>query len=152
MSEAFTPTKISFSRPSGNGCDYIQMEFEDAVSGTILAQVRIKYAAFATAITGLSGVDCETRVLGMKYFGKKRETKTVFVPDIGGNWWENRSENSKKAVAPFEIDGWMARTGDYGNQHRYTKKKIEGPIEAAESGFNVIFFRYVDAETGEPVL
>mgnify|MGYP000175574113 FL=1 len=143
----FLPTKISITRPSGGGADYVQLEIEDATSGSILFQTRVPLAEFTEAITGLSSRPCETMALGVKYFGMKLETKVQVVPKIEDDGlWKNRGQTEKKAVAPFEVDGWKARQGDYGNHHRSIK------TAGTDAAYNVNFYRYVNPETGESVL
>lgn len=122
--------KITFSRPSGRDCDYINIELTDTKSGCILIEIRVPYAEFAQAITGLGHQPCNYDFYDSCPVGMVREVKTELVTKIGG--YQRDLVKGKEAILPFEIDGWVGRVDDMFNHHRNKGEKQE-----------VTFIRYV---------
>lgn len=117
---------VTISRPHGDQCNYINIEIVDKLSGIQFVECHIEYADFAEAITGLGHTDCNFILRGLDGVGKTRETKSekVFVPctTFGGE----RKEAAAKAIAKYEVDGWVGRVRDATNQHRITKHTDDG--------------------------
>jgi hypothetical protein len=135
MSEVsnFRAGMISISRPQGDGCDYISIEVNDKSSGVEFIELRISYADFAEAITGLSGIPITFKTRFLDKIGKLREHKEVNVVTFV-SYKRYTKEEANAILAPYEVDGWKGRTDDLNNNHRRTK-----------TGYNVTFVRYVDA-------
>lgn len=116
-----TKGKITISRPSGHGEPHIAITLVDNDAHVHFCEVRLGLDEFAKAITGQGFVNCDLHLRGLDKVGTIRENKTEFVPDIG---------EEDKSLAPFMVDGWTPRSGDWGNMHNGTKGR----------GFNVVFF------------
>lgn len=114
------------------------IEIEDEVSGIRFATLHLDSEAVANLVTG-HGAKCELE-LRLRDVGCKYEVKEIFVPslpvlsvDSGQDWAERRKDVAAASVLPFEVDGWKARSGDFGNYHRGSEDK----------GFLVVFSRHV---------
>jgi hypothetical protein len=114
-----------FEGPDGPG---VGIELKDTMSGTVVARAQMSFEDYAIAAT--SGQGLCTFTPPSKVVGKVRETKQEWVPAP-----EGKTDPAK--LAKFEVDGWKARTGDYGNHHRWGQRHNT-------QGFNVTFTRYVD--------
>jgi len=138
---------ISISRPIGfgigNRIDYIQIELEDEASHTRFVTVRVKYADFAKAVTGL-GVDCEFD-FRPDHVGQRYEVKRelVFIPGTDFSR-EKREKAAKVAVGNAESDGWCGRVKDALNHHNFRKREDDG------NWYEVTFTRFVAQEDPVP--
>lgn len=133
MKTKFAPATIQIGRHFGSDekrC--VTIEVTDKISGAQFVEVKLSLAEFADAVFGRGYVPCEFNLRGVDKVGMKAENKEEFVP-ISRE--DDRKENYSKALKPFEVDGWHARSGDMGNGHRR-----EG------DGYRVVFFRHVPAE------
>lgn len=115
-----------------------RIDIEDEVSGVRFATLLLDSEAVANLVTG-HGAKCELE-LRLRNVGCKHEVKEVFVPslpvlsvDNGQDWAKRRKAVAAASVLPFEVDGWKARSGDFGNHHRGSEDK----------GYLVVFFRHV---------
>jgi hypothetical protein len=125
---------IRFGRPQFSDIDHpevISVEVTDEKSGTQFLSLEIPLAEFAKALTLGSG-DCEFE-LRPKNVGKTHEYKEEIVP-VADNYvpYDKRELAAIAVVAPFEVDGWVARLSDVFNNHRRTP-----------NGYRVTFHRYV---------
>lgn len=127
------PGNIRLSQLSDHS---FRIEIEDEVSGIRFATLHLDSEAVANLVTG-RGARCELE-LQLRNVGCKHEVKEVLVPSLpilsSGQGWEKRREGIAAAsVLPFEVDGWKARSGDFGNHHCGSEDK----------GYLVVFFRHV---------
>ncbi len=120
--------QMSINRVSSNP-SFIRLEIEDDVSGTRFLQVGISLENFARMLTGSNYLDCDFE-LHTQNVGRTRESKTEIVP-LEDKYFAT-DEQRHKALAPFEVDGWKARSDDISNHHNYTDK-----------GIRVVFTRFV---------
>lgn len=114
--------KLTVSYPSGG--DTVRITIDDESSSVELMMVEIDYEQWARAQASHYGRPCEVRIGRVDLVGKVHQVKEEFVAD-------------NEDVSKFEVDGWKARGGDFGNYHRRTEK-------GKKIGFNCVFFRYVD--------
>ena len=135
------PGSISIMRISGGPLTLpVRIMIKDEVSGVNFCEVNLTLESFANALTSLSQTPCELD-LRFDFVGQKAENKEEFVPAvavpeselIGVPWRDREAIKARYALEPFEVDGWIARDGDYGNHHR-------GNVE---KGYRVVFFRHV---------
>ena len=123
-----TPCSLSISYPQhGDGRRVTSLTITDDISGAQVVDLEIDITQWALALTSLA-----SRPATMEFrdaaFGRISEHKEELVPDLG-------------ALAPFCVDGWKPRQGDYGNNHCYVSK--------GEKRFcRVIFHRYVEPTPG----
>lgn len=119
---------VSIGRTSN---DIVRISFDDKDAGVTFATAEMSAADFGMAVTGLSYADAEIEARGLDFVGTRREVKEEVVPC---DW----SPKDKAAVlAPYEIDGWVARESDLGNGHRRTRDN---------AGYRVTFTRNVKKE------
>lgn len=113
----------------------VEVEIADAVSGDVITVVRMSEAEFGAALSAPSTTQCEVRVYTEAHLGMRYETKGEDIP-----WKAVRGtpEERRKAVEPFEVDGWLARLGDFENPHNWGKGTC-----------HVMFSRYVNVEEKE---
>lgn len=134
-----TPAYLSVSYPqNGNGKRTASLTIEDAISGTIIVELEIDITQWALALTSLMSRPCHIDFRPQS-FGKIRECKTEIVPIPEGNEGfgaEDRKARAEIAVKPFEVDGWRAHSGDFGNHHRSA---------GYGKGYRVGFTRFVPA-------
>lgn len=133
------PGKISISR---NNHGEIHIEIEDEKSGIDFVRVKLTADQLGRAVTGEGCVGCEFETHALHRVGCTAEHKEEVVP-YSGTWrcrTEQMQAEMRKALEPFEVDGWKVRSGDLGNSHRKT-----------EGGYRCVFFRHVKPD-GTPVL
>jgi hypothetical protein len=110
MDRKYYPGEISFSRNNHN-----EMHFHiDDANGSRIVDVYMTPEQFGLMISGLSNQECKFALTNLNVVGKKREIKTELVPYSD---YRNNEEEMRKALAPFEIDGWKAIKGQLGNHH-----------------------------------
>lgn len=126
-----TPAYLSVSYPQGSGQRTASLTIEDAISGATIVDLEIDISQWALALTSLQARPCRID-FRPKNFGLLSEHKEEFVPVPEGASYNCR-EHEDEALAPFEVDGWSARRGDYGNHHR----------GSLGTGFSVTFSRFV---------
>lgn len=118
--------------------DRVVIRIEDDTSGVIFFEAELTPAAWARCTVGNTAADIEFTLENTDLIGTKSENKTEFVPIIFG---KDGKENKEVSLATFEVDGWKARSGDFGNHHRGSHR----------NGYSVVFFRHVRPD-GTPVL
>lgn len=138
--------QVTISRvSSAMGDDYICLRIQDGKSGITFVNVNMSVENFGYAITGLGSIECNLEFNKLDCVGMKRESKEISVPVIE----VSTSDKSIKAslleemvtvasLAPFEVDGWKARKGDFGNHHRFNRHSGES--------YRVVFERHVNEE------
>lgn len=124
--------------------DYWTIEIKDDTSSVRFAKLKIK-AADVPKLFAQRHTPCEIELSNLDMIGTTRETKSEFVPGELTEYRRNeRRIQELEAVMPYEIDGWKARQGDFGNGHRSAKRD-------GVNGYNVTFIRFVRPD-GTPVL
>jgi len=135
--------KIRIGQPHTGGADEperpIRIEITDSTSGVRFCTVHLSPAEFAGILTG-TNEECALE-LYLSTVGMQLESKDVFVPVVLSETIDDFSADTRKLIAeaslaPFEVDGWKARPGDFGNHHRGSYEK----------GFRVVFHRHVKVE------
>lgn len=125
--------QISLGRVHSNTeDDFIRISIEDDSSGVHFCEVKLSLIDFARLITGLSNIDCDFALRGIKNVGKIRQHKTELLPVVE---WNATPDDLAQAVKPFEVDGWIARRDDLKNHHNISGDKVR-----------VSFTRFVEAE------
>ena len=131
------------ARPQGGRHDgMFTIELTDANSRTQFIEIAMDPGDFAIAITGQQR-PATFQLQGVELVGSIAENKSEFVPNVE-NSFSATKENAEESLKPFEIDGWKARRADFGNNHRHG-------IRDGQHGYNVVFFRHIDALTKEPI-
>lgn len=121
--------ELSISR---TGNQYIEITVQDDLSRVEFLRVRMGLAEFAKAITGLGNVECEFDWYP-KFVGMRHEVKVLSIPVQN---FSAAEEERKEILAPYEVDGWMARADDLGNHHNM-RRVADGYL------CSVTFSRYV---------
>lgn len=141
-------------RPQGTGLqkeEEIRMDFYDEVSGVSFMSVEMSHETFSQALGSLQ-VTCKATLRALDRVGTQYQNKVEFVP-IPEKYKEEimlSKAATQECLEPFEVDGWKARRGDFGNHHRYAKQRPEGSDDDVR-GYHVNFGRHV-GENGSPVL
>lgn len=117
----------------------VTIRVEDEASGTLFFEAEIEAADVARVLIGNQEAEIKFVLERVDLIGSTRETKTECVPIV----LDSKGREDKAAsIKPFEVDGWSARSGDFGNHHRGGSHKGE---------YSVVFFRHLRAD-GTPVL
>lgn len=113
----------------------VEIEVMDAISGDMIAVLRLSDAEFGRALSQPSEISCEVKVYTEAHLGMKYESKYETIP-----WKPGRgtAESRRKAVEPFEIDGWEAQLKDLENHHNWGGRTCQ-----------VRFTRYTPLESNE---
>ncbi len=107
------PAKLSICRfQSGLGNDGISLRVTDKASNSTILEIDMSVETFAHAMF-ITEQECEAH-WRTKNLGLKHEWKKEVVPYEHG-------QDKKKALAPFEIDGWIGTERDLDNGHRSVK-------------------------------
>jgi len=128
--------------PSG-----IIIELDDEVSGTRVLSARISLADFAEAVTGKSNAPIIFD-LWPQFVGWKREVKEEIVHIAKPGYSAGRPTihaAQRKALAPFEVDGWQSRGMDIDNQHRREHDLDRDGLAA----YRVVFVRFIEPPKDE---
>jgi hypothetical protein len=136
---------IVITMPNGADAGYINVSLIDDTSRTQFCEVKIKHADFAQALVGnrYTHMQFEWRP---EQVGKILEVKEEYVtvpdefPPRYNEAWRGAVEELLK---PYEVDGWKARDGDFGNHYRRSKGAND------TWGYGVTFARYVNAPAEE---
>lgn len=117
----------------GRGNDGVRLEFTDEVSGTQFLEAYFNLEDWAKVLFS-SGGKCEFE-FRTKYIGKHHEMKVIAI-DFHNYIFdgENTEEAAKKAVEPYETDGWKGEWRDLLNYHRRAP---------GSDSYSVTFHRYV---------
>ena len=131
------PGRLIVTNPhGGDRKDYVNVQITDAISSTILVNVKLSLEQFGIALSSSREVKCD-----LEYYpesiGKVQESKTeeVFVPK---GEWKDRYKTAEEAVSKFEVDGWKGSVSDATNSKRNIEYGDKGTIQ------KVSFYRYVD--------
>ena len=134
---------ISIGRTSGGpneDATPVRIEITDELSRTRVIDIRMSLEAFADALMGHGFRPCSITFNDTGTVGMKGENKTELVPfDMYGGS-RSDEERIKKALAPFEVEGWRARSSDMTNGHCSTTKD-------GKRHQSVVFFRHVPVES-----
>lgn len=118
----------------------VEIRIFDKEAGLEFLSLTISSEDFLNASLGQMASDCTFITRGLHLVGGKRETKEEFVPFDGR---DSNGPEAAAAVAPFEVDGWKARSGDFGNHHRYVNLDRE---DDGVKGYMVVFTRTLPPE------
>jgi hypothetical protein len=121
--------KISISRFTGFTSG-ISIEVQDDSSRVQVFRVELTPEAYGNAVSGHSYQECEFELGRVDLVGMSVEHKIELVTIKGHSFTD---EQKADAVAPFEIDGWIASKCDLGNHHKRVR----------DEGYNVTFHRHV---------
>lgn len=113
--------KITISRYTGGERGTgINIKVVDELSGTEFISVEITAETLGNALTGMGFQPCEFE-LRAEQVGKKHEHKTEVLPIRLGYYKQKDAEAvAKKALKPYEKDGWTGDWRDLCNHHRWT--------------------------------
>lgn len=114
----------------------IRLRIEDELSSSEVIEVRMSREALADALTGRGYNPCEF-VLRPQVCGMKREHKTEIVT-MPKNCKYKDEKAAKKAMKPFEVDGWEGRISDCFNSHKL--------VDGSTNRYKVSFVRHVPVE------
>jgi hypothetical protein len=118
--EKLLPGKISISRHSD---DYVYIEIIDKSTGEQLLEVKLTLVEYAWASTGLGHTPCEYEIRQeiCAIAGHIREVKEEKLPRPEHGNMKNcyAQVAASEILAPYEIDGWVARRSDLFNSHRW---------------------------------
>lgn len=126
---------ITISRVNTGDGQYMEIRITDDSSSVEFVTATLSLENFAKAITGLGYTDCDIETRRLDLVGKKREHKTEMVACNG--WELDRKDEYAidKALAQYEVDGWIGSRYDMGNSKNYVGREF----------IKVGFTRYVDA-------
>jgi hypothetical protein len=117
---------------SSHGAGGVHIRVIDDSSRTIVLEFSMSHEAFGHALATHSEQPGMME-LSPDNAGKIHEHKTETVAWDGAY---NDEASKRKALKPFEVDGWIGYAGDLGNHHRSTRKN--------RNEYTVAFDRYVD--------
>ena len=119
--------------------DTVYIEFEDETSGTRFLRATMTVTEYAKVMFNSEG-KCNFE-LHVDNVGKVHQNKDVkvFVPNSD---YYHSKDDVKKAVAPYEIDGWEAYLDDGMNHH----KMVKGTHTEKGDTYIIGFSRFVDAD------
>jgi hypothetical protein len=133
--------KLTIGRTGSNrGDDHVTIRLEDRPSSFEVVEIRVNLAEFADALMGRGYVSCNYKLNPSPNIGKRGEHKTekVLIPDRAYGEDEDRAATIRRAIEPFEVDGWSGRDEDADNHHRWTDRG-EGGIWT-----QIVFERWID--------
>ena len=108
---------ISSPRSSSRADGWVSITLVDESSGREILEVDLEYDEFGKALTGLSYRPCEFEVSSLDLIGKNLETKEEIITYNRDFDRKNDLPARKKALKPFEVDGWQGSPDDLGNWH-----------------------------------
>ena len=103
----------------GRGSDgLIRFYIVDDNANISFCEVIMTPTEFAEAFTGLS-TKAVADVRGLNMVGKIREHKSVRLPlaELESTGFANRTEDAKRFLKPYEVDGWQGSAVDVNNHH-----------------------------------
>ncbi len=124
-----------------NGGGNFHLYVTDEISGVRFFDCHMSADQFADFMSNREA-QVEGEVSALHVVGMKAENKTEIVPFDWSGKGANQSPKIRKALKPFEVDGWKARVSDLTNHH----------CRVSAGKQRVVFFRHVDPKTGEPVI
>jgi hypothetical protein len=157
----FSVCELSGGMMRGGGTpDEVRLEIRDPVSGVQFLELRIDPGEMMRALTGAT-VNAEFELSAVHLIGMKHERKTELIPfdcfdpkskrlGDGSRIQEShhqRTNAMRKALEPFERDGWIGDGSDLLNMHNRIGGRQGEKIPKQKVGFT----RYVHPQTGEPV-
>lgn len=119
--------------------DYIRIQLNDQISGSMIFEGAMKLANYAKCITGLSSVDIRGMHIASRRVGKTSEHKTVEITFLRymGCGPKARQKIVQDTIAKYEVDGWIGRVEDAFNHHHHVQTKADNSV------YKVTFHRYV---------
>lgn len=133
--------RFSHQRSGADSETPFVLEVVDSKSHSAGLTVYLTADQVAEMVVGNCEADAEVKWAFMGNLGRRAENKQEFVPILGDVDWDERDEQREKSLAPFCVDGWHPRGGDFGNPHCW------GKMDGVE-GYYVVFFRNVQDDDG----
>ena len=128
-------SKVTISRPSfSSGKEIISLTVKDVSSKIRFLELEIKLDDFAKILTGLSEVECDMKIRGLEFVGKKKEMKN-FEFLVGVQEYSNRKESAFSIAKGLVQSGWFVR--------EYFDSKGSFFIKDGEDWARTIIYRYV---------
>lgn len=131
--------KISIGKVScSDQDDYMRIQITDDSSSIQVIEIEMSLLTFAMAITGSGYLDVDYKLSKTDNLGKKLEVKHAEIT-LGENddWVEVDDQAIRKAIAKFEVDGWMGCDSDAKNWHNHVAR-----VGAPANTFRISFHRY----------
>lgn len=150
--------KVSGGMMRGGGTpDEMRIDVTDPVSGVQFLEIILDPGELMRALTG-STVQGQFQLNAPHLIGMKHEQKTELIPfdcfdsestRVDGQRCEShqRTDAMRKALEPFERDGWRASGADLLNMHN----RVGGRHGEKIPKQKVSFTRFVHPRTGQPV-
>lgn len=113
--------RITISRVSGSGDDFISIEVTDDASGVTIVDAQMSLEAFGKTVTGCGFTPCELRVGPLEKVGLKHEHKREEIQFNPFQSGPGALKAAAEVCVPFEVDGWKARSTDALNSHNIVK-------------------------------
>lgn len=136
--------QVSIGRVTSNTEDpYILLTLEDKDACVEFLEVKMSLDDFARTLTGQGCVEGVGILRNVRAVGTRHEVKRVVVPYTAPLIRDEAQLRIAKdeALKEFEVEGWTGHRGDLGNHHCRTS-----------AGYTTTFTRFVDPETGEPLI
>ena len=132
---------ISIGVPQcSNGRRFVCIQITDELSGCRVVEIEMELEAWALALAS-SYQDCIFDDIRSPCIGKRRERKTVPIKHPDEMSFDISDARLRKAVAPYEVDGWTGDIGCFRNHHKRDRETRK---------YNVSFVRWVDVAGGTP--
>ena len=147
---------ISEVHCAGGEKDYVNIEIEDEDSGCRILTLELDHWSFARALFSHAFTECQKAELlrDLSRVGKKHEHKSevvgIHMPKSVlslNDTYHDHSNLIRKAVKPFEVDGWKARINDALNHHNHRFTDQTSADGSRTSHFLIGFDRWVDKES-----
>jgi len=120
---------------------FVRIELVDEGSGIAFLTGEMSLADFAAAVTGHGYMPITMETRALEKVGLLSEHKAEVV-EFSGRCFRadmSSSQEAREALAPFEVDGWVARLEDLNNWHN----QLPGSPER----YRVSFHRFVKRPT-----
>lgn len=119
------PVRIRISAPTSKnrGDHWVEVSLICESSGCKFARIEMSMEDFTLAAVGSREVVGKAELRLGAPIGKIREYKTELVPRLKRPFLNKDlavSKEAKKALAPFEVDGWTGRIDDLANSYNWT--------------------------------
>ena len=121
------------------GGDSFTLVVTDKPSGVLVAEISFTKEQLATALL-VQSFEADVVIVSPEHYpniGRTSEHKTEIVECA----WDSSIAEKRKALEPFEVDGWKGSTKNIGNHHHAAGQTSQGVAL-----WRVRFGRYVDAD------
>jgi hypothetical protein len=127
--------KISITHSGLVGDTMFRICIDDVDAGVQIVEVVIDAINFAEALASIGHRDCMVTATDLNHIGKQIERKHEWVEYPKG--YSPSQEDIENALAPYEIDGWMA------DRYGFSNSKNGRHIDNCR---NIMFYRWVEKE------